>query len=121
MGSYSEYREYMQEKHRAGARAARAAEKEAKESARKAAGQVAATRDDSQSKRKLSWKEQREKEQLEAELPLLEERKATLEAQMSSGTLDIATLTAKSKEIEQLIADIDLKELRWLELESSAD
>ena len=121
VGSYSEYREYMQEKHRAGARAARAAEKEAKESARKAAGQVAATRDDSQSKRKLSWKEQREKEQLEAELPLLEERKATLEAQMSSGTLDIATLTAKSKEIEQLIADIDLKELRWLELESSAD
>ena len=107
VGTYSEYREFMQEKRRAEARAARA-EKPA-----------AATREKpapSPDRKKLSWKEQREKEQIEADLPRLEERKAALEEELSSGTLDIATLTAKSREIEQLINDIDAKELRWLEL-----
>ncbi|MBO4417709.1 MAG: ABC-F family ATP-binding cassette domain-containing protein [Bacteroidales bacterium] len=107
VGTYSEYREYMQEKRRAEARAARA-EKPAAAPREKPAP--------SQDKKKLSWKEQREKEQIEADLPKLEERKAALEEELSSGTLDIATLTAKSREIEQLINDIDAKELRWLEL-----
>ena len=111
VGTYSEYREAMQEKKRAEARAARAAEKEAK-----AAAQPAAPKAETPAKRKLSWKEQREKEQIEADLPLLEARKAALEAEMSSGTLDIDALTAKSREIEQIIADIDAKEMRWLEL-----
>ena len=111
VGSYSEYREFMLQKRRAETRAARAAEKEAR-----AAEQPAAPKADPPAKRKLSWKEQREKEQIEASLPEMEARKAALEAEMSSGTLDIATLTAKSKEIEALIADIETKELRWLEL-----
>ena len=46
----------------------------------------------------------------------MEARKAALEAEMSSGTLAIEQLTAKSNEIEQIIADIDAKELRWIEL-----
>ena len=107
VGTYSEYREFMQERRRAEARAARA-EKPA-----------AATREKPappQARKKLSWKEQREKEQIEAELPQLEARKAALEEGLSSGTLDIATLTAKSREIEQLINDIEAKELRWIEL-----
>ena len=111
VGTYSEYREFMLEKRRSEARAARAAEKEAR-----AAAQPAQPRAEAPAKRKLSWKEQREKEQIEAQLPEMEARKSALEAEMSSGQLDIATLTAKSREIEQLIADIEAKELRWLEL-----
>ena len=111
VGTYSEYREFMLEKRRAEARTARAAEKEAR-----AAAQPAQPRAEAPAKRKLSWKEQREKEQIETQLPEMEARKSALEAEMSSGQLDIATLTAKSKEIEQLIADIEAKELRWLEL-----
>ena len=107
VGTYSEYREFMQEKRRAAARAARA-EKPAAAPREKPAPVS--------DKKKLSWKEQREKEQIEADLPLLEARKAALEAEMSSGTLAIEQLTAKSKEIEQIIADIDAKELRWIEL-----
>ena len=107
MGTYSEYREFMQEKRRAAARAAKA-EKPAAAPREKPAP--------ASDKKKLSWKEQREKEQIEADLPCLEARKAALEGEMSSGSLDIATLTAKSREIEQIIADIDAKEMRWLEL-----
>ena len=107
VGTYSEYREFMQERRRAEARAARA-EKPA-----------AAPRErpvPSSDKKKLSWKEQREKEQIEADLPQLEARKAALEEELSSGTLSIAALNSKSREIEQIIADIDAKEMRWLEL-----
>lgn len=107
VGTYSEYREFMMERRRAEARAARA-EKPSAAPREKPAPAA--------DKKKLSWKEQREKEQIEADLPLLEARKAALEEELSSGTLDIATLTAKSREIEQIIADIDTKELRWLEL-----
>ncbi len=107
VGTYSEYREFMQEKRRAEARAARA-EKPAAAPREKPAP--------ASDKKKLSWKEQREKEQIETDLPLLEARKAALEKELSSGTLDIATLTAKSHEIEQILADIDAKELRWIEL-----
>ncbi|MBO4680141.1 MAG: ABC transporter ATP-binding protein, partial [Lachnospiraceae bacterium] len=107
VGSYSEYREFMKEMRRAEAQAARA------EKAPAAPRTKPAPASD---KKKLSWKEQREKEQIEAELPQLEARKAALEQELSSGTLDINALTAKSREIEQIIADIDAKELRWLEL-----
>lgn len=111
VGSYSEYREFMTERRRSQERAARAAEK-----ASKAASQPAAPAPEAPAKRKLSWKEARELEQLEKELPALEQRKAALEAEMSSGTLAIEALTAKSREIEQIIAEIEAKELRWLEL-----
>ncbi len=107
VGTYSEYREYMQEKRRAEARAARA-EKPAAAPREKSAP--------SQERKKLTWKEQREKEQIESDLPKLEERKAALEVELSSGTLDVAALTAKSLEIEQLIKEIDARETRWIEL-----
>ena len=107
VGTYSEYREFMQEKRRAEARAARAG---------KPAAAPREKNTPSGARKKLTWKEQREKEQIEAELPKLEKRKAALEAEMSSGTLSLDLLTAKSREIERLIADIDVMETRWLEL-----
>ena len=106
VGSYSEYREYIQELRKKEARAARAEKPAAAPRVRSAAPE----------KKKLSFKEQRELEQLEKDLAELESRKAALEQELCSGTLDIAALNSKSKEIEQVIADIDIKEMRWIEL-----
>ncbi len=106
VGSYSEYREYIQDVRKSQAHAARAQKPAAVPKARGADPQ----------KKKLSFKEQRELEQLEKDLALLESRKAILEQELCSGTLDIAALNSKSKEIEQVMADIDLKEMRWIEL-----
>lgn len=113
VGSYSEYREFILQKRRDDAAAERAAvQAEKKEAARMAEQTVQAK----PAVRKLTFKEKRELEQLEADLAALEERKATLEAELNSGTLQVADLTAKSIEIQQVIADIDAKETRWLEL-----
>ena len=66
--------------------------------------------------RKLSFNEKRELEALETEIPALEAEKAALEASLSSGTLPVEELTAQSRRITELIASIDEKTMRWLEL-----
>ena len=66
--------------------------------------------------KKLKWKEQRELEAIEAELPRLEAEKAELEAKMSSGTLPYAELQAASERIQTLMTEISQREERWLEL-----
>ena len=68
------------------------------------------------SKRKLSYKEQRELEEIEKSLPDLEQQKAALEQQMNSGELTTEQLTEKSLLYQQILEQIDQKELRWLEL-----
>jgi ATP-binding cassette subfamily F protein uup len=65
---------------------------------------------------RLSFKERRELEALEVELPQLEERKQQLETAMSSGTLPVEKLMEASAEITALIDEIELKTLRWMEL-----
>lgn len=67
-------------------------------------------------KGKLSFNEKREFEQLEAEIPKLEAEKATLETEMSSGSLSTEELISKSERIAALIEEIDAKSMRWLEL-----
>ena len=68
------------------------------------------------SRRKLSYKEQRELEQLETEIPALEQQKSELETALSSGELSIEELTAASAKIAELIELLEEKEMRWLEL-----
>lgn len=68
------------------------------------------------SKCKLSYKEQRELEEIEKSLPDLEQQKAALEQQMNSGELTTEQLTEKSLLYQQILEQIDQKELRWLEL-----
>ena len=67
-------------------------------------------------KKKLTWKEQRELEAIEAALPKLEAEKAELEARMSSGTLPYAELQAASERVQAIIDEISQHEMRWLEL-----
>ena len=74
------------------------------------------SRPEKEQKKKLSFKERKEFESLDAEIPQLEEEKARLEAEMSSGTLSNDQLLAKSERIAALIAEIDEKTMRWLEL-----
>ena len=65
---------------------------------------------------KLSFKETRELESLEKEIPELEAEQSCLEAELSSGTLSSADLQEKSNRIGQIIEELDTKTLRWIEL-----
>ena len=115
IGSYSEYREYIKDYEAGQKSAARAEEKAAKEKAAKEAAK-ATPQEAPAKKKKLTFKEQRELEQLEKDLESLAAEKADLEAKLSSGTLPFDQLQTASERVGQLIDLIDEKELRWLEL-----
>lgn len=66
--------------------------------------------------RKLTFKEKQELEQLDKEIPQLENDKLKLEELMSSGTRSANELVELSKKYEELIATLDEKGFRWLEL-----
>ena len=66
--------------------------------------------------RRLTFKERRELELLEAEIAALETEKSALETALCSGTLSVADLTEKSKRLPQLAEELEAKEMRWLEL-----
>lgn len=112
VGQYSEYREYIKELESEQAR-------QAKIEAEKAQRQTAPTQDrstDAPARKKLSYKQQRELEALEQEIPQLETEKSDLEEKLSSGALSHEELTAASERIGELITLIEEKEMRWLEL-----
>ena len=67
-------------------------------------------------KKKLTYKEQKELEQIEKDLEALALEKAGLEEQLSSGTLPFDRLQEASERIGQIMEETDEKELRWLEL-----
>ena len=113
-GNYTQYREWKEVQDQL--------EKEA-EAARRAG--IAPTmektsRPEKEQKKKLTFKERKEFEALEVEIPLLEAEKAELETAMSSGTLSNDELLAKSERIATVIEEIDEKTMRWLELSELA-
>ena len=67
-------------------------------------------------KRKLTYKEKREFEQLEKEIADLEAEQHALEEALCSGTLSVEELTEKSKRLPLLKDELDEKSMRWLEL-----
>ena len=67
-------------------------------------------------KRKMSFKEKREYEQLYDKIAQLEEEKQQLEEELCSGNLSVDELTEKSKRLPILKDELDELELRWLEL-----
>ncbi len=104
VGGYSEYRSYMEDLRK-------------EERARAAADAPRKVQVPKPVKaRKLSWKEQRELESLEAELQALEAEKQELEALLAGGTDDYQRITEASARYEAVRASIDEKETRWLEL-----
>ena len=88
------------------------------EDARKASYslEVKGTKVKTEQKRRLSFKEKRELEELEKQMPLLEEEKAQMEALLSGGATlpdEIAKASARYKQVQEAL---DEAEMRWLEL-----
>ena len=105
IGSYSEYNEYIKE-YEAGKRQEERVREKPKPS-----------RPEVQRKKKLSYREQRELEQLEKDLETLGNEKKELEAKLAGGALSYDELQAASARFGELSAILDEKEMRWLELQ----
>lgn len=67
-------------------------------------------------RRKMSFKEKREFEQLEKDIAALEAEQKLLEEQLCSGKLSVEQLTEKSRRLPLLKEELEEKDLRWLEL-----
>ena len=117
-GNYTQYREWsrLQEKDEA-EKAAAAAKSIANNSASTNDGAGTAKRDANfENKRKMSYKEKREYEQLTQEIDKLTDEQKKLEEALCSGTLSVEELTEKSKRLPEIKDELDEKEMRWLEL-----
>ena len=102
-GNYTQYRQWSQLASQAESKAA-PVEKKEKPAYR------------NENKRKLTYKEKTEFEQLGKDIAALESEQADIEAQLSSGTLSVAEITEKSKRLPVLKDELDEKSMRWLEL-----
>ncbi|WP_320997321.1 MULTISPECIES: ribosomal protection-like ABC-F family protein [Bacteroides] len=102
-GNYSDYRDWKEAKAQQ--------EKEAEKPQEEKTARVRLNE-----KRKMSFKEKREFEQLEKEIAGLEAEKAAIEEQLCSGMLSVDELTEKSKRLPEVNDLIDEKTMRWLEL-----
>lgn len=69
-----------------------------------------------QERRKMSYKEKMEFAQLEKEIAELEKEQKEIEEQLCSGKLPVDELIEKSKRLPLIKEELDLKEMRWLEL-----
>lgn len=109
-GNYTQYREWcrLQPKTEGEGAEKKATKPTAKE-------QPSATQK-KEGKRKMTYKEKREYEQLTKELEQLENEQKTLEDALCSGQLSVEELTEKSKRLPEIKDEIDEKEMRWLEL-----
>ena len=117
-GNYTQYRDWsrLQEKDEA-EKAAAAVKATASNSTSTSDGTGTAKRDANfENKRKMSYKEKREYEQLTQEIDKLTEEQKKLEEALCSGTLSVEELTEKSKRLPEIKDELDEKEMRWLEL-----
>lgn len=101
-GNYTQYREWCSLK-------SREDESEAKKDAKPREKRH-------QERHKMSYKEKMEFAQLEKDIARLEQEKKEIEEQLCSGTLSVDELTEKSKRLPLLKDELDMKEMRWLEL-----
>jgi ATP-binding cassette subfamily F protein uup len=70
----------------------------------------------SKASKKLSYKEQKELEELEKSMPELENKIRLIEQEIAGLSDDFEKITQLAKELEELKADLEEKEMRWLEL-----
>ncbi len=69
-----------------------------------------------QVKRKMTYKEKRELEQLEKDIALLEEEQRNIEETLCGNLTDVERITTMSKRLAQVKEELDTKGMRWLEL-----
>ena len=79
------------------------------------------TKTKTEQKRRLSFKEKKELEELETRMPALEEEKAALEALLSGGATLPDDIARASKRYQEVQEQLDMAELRWLELSEIAE
>ena len=108
-GNYSQYREWQALQ-----------PKGPSESGQKTPKVSTDTRNERASKRKMSFKEKREFEQLEKDIASLEAEQKKIEDALSSGTLTVEDITQMSKRLPLLKDELDEKSMRWLELSELA-
>lgn len=113
-GNYSQYREWKEEQDAIRKQEEAAALKKQETPIEKP------RKEENAAKRRLTFKERKEFEELDAEIPRLEAEKKELEESMSSGTLSPDELIRQSERISQLIDELDEKGMRWLELSEFA-
>lgn len=110
-GNYTQYRDYAKQQAKQTATQSNARDNKASYNTDNKPSHTQGTRP-----RRLTFKEKRELEELEQQIPLLEQEKTQLEAQLSGGLTapdDIAKASARYQEVQNLL---DAAELRWLEL-----
>lgn len=114
-GNYTDYREYKEIKQQQ-------ERKEKEQAAKQQAGKPTAetSKPATTRARKLTFKEQKELEQLTADIEKLEAEKATLTDELSSGTLQGQELLDKSQRIGDIVKELDDKTERWMELSELA-
>jgi ATP-binding cassette subfamily F protein uup len=108
-GNYTQYREWLTVHN------VSSAEKKEVKLPRKTGDELHTVRS-APSTQKRSFKEKRELEMLEQEIPALEAEQSLLENELSSGTLSSDELQAKSLRISCIIKELDEKAMRWMEL-----
>ena len=111
IGGYTEYRSFMKDYEAEQKRAAEAQRKPAQPRAEQP----------KPARRRLSWKEQRELEQLEKDMEELNAEKARIEALLSGGTASLDEIAGASARFGEVRDLLDEKEMRWLELSELAD
>ena len=120
VGSFSAYRSYIKDleaEKKKDERDRRQAEAAVKAADKAAAGSGTQAKGDRKPGR-LSYRQAREVEQIEARLPEIERQKAELERQMSSGELTYALMQEASSKMSSLLEEAENLETRWLELMS---
>lgn len=103
-GNYTDYRNWADEQ----LKEQRREEKPKAETARPAVQESP--------KKKLSFKEKQEFEALEKEIPKLEAEKSELSDKLSGGISDFDEISRISTRLEEVVVELEMKELRWLEL-----
>jgi ATP-binding cassette subfamily F protein uup len=106
-GNYTQYRIWVKEQDEIAA---------GKEEIKTDAKTAVSTAPEATVKKKMSFREKRELELLEKEMPALEEEKHTLTGQMSSGSLPFDELQKLSNRMIEITRLLEEKEMRWLEL-----
>ena len=104
-GNYTQYREWKQLK-----------SKEEEQQMPKTAVEKKKNDYHHDARKRMSYKERLEYQQLTKDIEALEAEQKQLEADLCSGTLTVEALTEKSKRLPQLKDELDEKEMRWLEL-----
>ena len=108
-GNYTQYREWSQLKSKE--------ETEKNSKTKEVKAKVNYHHDD---RKKMTFKEKREFEQLEKEIEQLEKECKKIEEDLCSGALSVDELTEKSKQLPALRELLDEKSMRWLELSELA-